>query len=407
MRRRPQEPDKPSVTIAKPTFAPMDSLGLVLSGGGSRAAYQAGALKALIPYVGDKGNPISVIVGSSIGAINGLVIGACLKDGFSQSVDQLEELWRERTFKNTFAGSASKAFFRAIKMATIQYAAPGPSATSSAIFDPSPLMNRIDEILGLNGGLTPENRSPELTAIGVMTTVEGSERKPLLFLSTHKHLDEEVMTGASFDVCYVDALSAKHGFASAALPSVLPPVELDTDAGKVRLVDGGISQNIPVDPAVRMGAKRVIVVDISGRSWWLDRYGEAHDTRPTWEVPAGLKTFCMRPPDTFVMRNPNPLGPILKAAVSSSTGRFIRSVGPVWPLFQLLKTKLGEDVAYEVMSYVALDQDYIHGLIEAGYQETLAILKNKSRIEFQRTENFEKWAKNINELPPSGVEATL
>ena len=393
MKRRPQDQDSPSVVSHKTSLPPSGKLGMVLSGGGSRAAYQAGALKALLPYLAqNKKNPISVIVGSSIGAINGLVLGACLDEGLQHAVDTLEDLWRERTFKNTFSGSPTKAFVRAIRMAARQYAAPGPSATSDAIFDPSPLMNRIDEIIQLNGGLRPEERAPDLNAVAVMTTVEGPERKPLLFASTHHRLDDHTMTGASFDVCYVDAISAKYGFASAALPSVLPPVELDTDHGKVRLVDGGISQNVPVDPAVRLGAERVILIDISGRHWWLDRYGEAHDTRPTWEVPAGFKTFCMRPPDTFVIRTIKPLGPILREAVNVSTSKFIRSVGPVWPLFTLLKNKLGEDVAYETMSYVALDPDYIHGLIERGYEETKLLLKNKTEIVFERTPNFDEWA---------------
>jgi hypothetical protein len=139
----------------------------------------------------------------------------------------------------------------------------------------------------------------------------------------------------------------------------------------------------------------VIVVDISGRSWWLDHYGEAHDTRPTWEVPAGLKTYCLRPPDTFVARNNTALGPLLKDAVKGSTGKFINAVGPVWPVFSLLKKKLGEEIAYEVMSYVALDPDYIGALIEAGYQETTKLLKNKSDLEFAHNESFEQMVKML------------
>ncbi|MEZ4753654.1 MAG: patatin-like phospholipase family protein [Bdellovibrionota bacterium] len=92
-----------------------------------------------------------------------------------------------------------------------------------------------------------------------MTTKEGiEERKPLLFLSSHTDFEEDLLKGASFEVYRVDELHAVHGFASAALPSVLPPVEIDTDQGMIRLVDGGISQNVPVDPCVRLGASRVI-----------------------------------------------------------------------------------------------------------------------------------------------------
>lgn len=396
MKRRPQDEDKPSISIDKTLGnGQLSKIGLVLSGGGSRAAYQVGALRALIPYLGHKSSKLSTIVGSSIGAVNGLILAAGLKNGLTDAVSQMEALWRERTFRNTFAGSPSRAFLRAIRLVIHQYASPGPKATNMAIFDPTPLMTRVDDAIKQCGGLHPNERDPNLDAVGVMTTMEGTERKPLLFVSTHNRISEETLAGASFDVCYVESLSAKHGFASAALPSVMPPVELDTEGGKVRLVDGGISQNVPVDPAVRLGAEKVVVIDISGRNWWLDRYGEAHDTRPKWEVPAAFKTFCLRPPETFVARNPTSLGHILKKAVGGSTSKFIKAVGPLWPVFSVLRKKMGEEVAYEVISYVALDPDYLAGIIEAGYNDTVTLLHNKRELEFNRTENFQKWAEAL------------
>jgi len=400
MRRRPQIRSKPSILFGsgpqRADAMPGDkSIGLVLSGGGSRAAYQAGALRALLPYLQDRSQPISVIIGSSIGAINGLITGACLKHGLGSAVEQLHELWIERTYRNTFANSPSKAFLRAIKVAATQYLAPGPHASAESIFDPSPLVSRVDQVLKDNGGLLPENRHSQLKAVGVMTTLEGQKRSPLLFISTRDQISSEIMAGATFQVRYHDDLQAKHGFASAALPSVLPPVELDDQGNKMRLVDGGISQNVPVDPAVRLGAHRVLVIDISGRSWWLDRYGEEHDTRPTWEVPAELETFCMRPPETLVIKNQEPFGPLLKEAVGSSTSKFINAVGPVWPLFTLLRKKLGEDIAYETMSYVALDKDYIQGLLERGFNETNKLLRHKVELEFIQSPNYKQWAKAL------------
>ena len=385
MKRRPQEPNLPAIRFNTSLLVRPGQLGLVLSGGGSRAAYQAGALRALLPYLRTT-QPISVIVGSSIGAINGIVLGACLKYGPAHAVDQIQQMWLERTFRNTFRGSPSRSFLKAIKIAAIQYMSPGPKASRDAIFDPTPLVTTIDKVLQDHGGLRPENRDPNLKAVAVMTTMEGAQRKPLLFASVQERISPQVIQGATFEVHYVDDMHAKHGFASAALPSILPPVELDSEAGKIHLVDGGISQNVPVDPAARLGADHIIIVDISGRNWWLDRYGEAHDTRPSWEVPANPDTFCVRPPETFIVRCRSALGPILKHAVSGRTSRFIAAVGPVWPLFTLLRQKAGEEVAYEVMSYVALDPEYLQGLIEMGFHETSALLKNKESLQFTREE---------------------
>jgi predicted acylesterase/phospholipase RssA len=387
MRRRPQEQDQRALRHLRSLKENQSDLGIVLSGGGVRAAYQAGALKALTQLLEKELNKTAVVLGSSIGAINGLVLSACLKHGISHSVSTLEEMWRERNFNNTFSGSRARAFLRALRIAAQQYVDPGPHSSNLAVFDPEPLRNRIDEQLHLHGGLRPEERAASLKAVGVMTTLEGTTRKPLVFLSSHRQLSPEEMSGATFDVCYVSELTSKHGFASAALPSLLPPVEIDTGNGTVRLVDGGISQNIPVDPAVRLGAHRIIVIDISGRTWWFDRYGEPHDTRPTWEVPAEDDTFCLRPPETLTIKNSSALGPFLKQAVGSSRKRFMDACGALWPFFALVKNKLGEDLAYEVMSYVALDPEYLNALLEVGYHDTMAVLQQRGNNLFVEHED--------------------
>ena len=136
-RRRPNDPNKKAAAAQRKLAHAEGDIGLVLSGGGSRAAYQVGSLKALIPYIKRDPDKIRVVVGSSIGAINGLIFAACLKEGLSDAVGQLDSLWRERTFRNTFAGSPSGAFVRAIRMAVWQYMSPGPKPTDTAIFDPN------------------------------------------------------------------------------------------------------------------------------------------------------------------------------------------------------------------------------------------------------------------------------
>ena len=143
----------------------------------------------------------------------------------------------------------------------------------------------------------------------------------------------------------------------------------------IRDSDGGISDNIPVDPAVRLGAERVIVIDASGRRWWFDHYGEPHDTRPSWEVVAQEETFCYFPRKNLEIMTKRPLGQLLKETAGRSRGDFIAALGPTWPIFKILKHKMGEDLAYEVMSYVALHPGYFEAVEELGFQETQELLK--------------------------------
>ena len=75
-----------------------------------------------------------------------------------EAISMIEDVWMERNFRNTFRGSPSRAFFRAIQIAIIQYTSPGPKSTDRAIFDPTPLMDRVDGLIKTGGGLNPENR---------------------------------------------------------------------------------------------------------------------------------------------------------------------------------------------------------------------------------------------------------
>lgn len=352
--------------------------GLVLSGGGSRAAYQVGALKALQEHIELDKAPFSVIVGSSLGAVNGILLAASAKRGFREAVDVLEEIWLERTFENTFGGSLSLTLLRSLRTGFVQYLAPGPHQTNLAIFDPAPLRQRIDEVLFHYGGANVGARRTGLKAIGVMTTIEGDEREGLLIVNARKPLEGDNGRGLSYKLHYVENLSSSHAFASAALPFVLPPAQLQLDAGEVKLVDGGISDNIPVDAATRFGAEELYVIDTSGKKWWFDRYGQPHYSSEPWTVPAPTGSYCLRPPHCTEIRSTRGLGSILKLAIGNTTRDYIRALGPTWPVYRLLRTRMGEELALETMSYAVIHPPFIRALMELGYEETKAILAKQS-----------------------------
>jgi len=355
-----------SASSAKPK-----SLGIVMSGGGSRAAYQIGALKAVNETLANSQLKPNIVAGTSVGAINSIVFGNCLNLGATQAIELIESIWNNRSYRNTFGGSIPRSFMKAIQIAILRYSSPGPQASEISIFDPKPLQDEIDLLIKDTAGNYPEY----LDAIAVMTTLEGSQRKPLLLAQLNNKTKKHNMKGATFELVEIERLKASHGLASAALPSVLPAVDLDIEQKKVRLVDGGICDNVPVDPAVRLGADEVILIDSSGRRWWFDRYDEPHDTKPKWEVPAQDESFCLCPDRFIECRNLEGLGMLLKQATGSSTRSFIQALGPTWPIFKILKHKMGEELAYEVMSYVALDPQYTKALLERGYNETKKVLK--------------------------------
>ncbi len=344
--------------------------GLVLSGGGARAAYQIGALKALFQLLPDEEKDFKLIFGSSIGAVNGALIAAGLRKSPEEAIASIEELWRERTFSNSFAGTFSMAFVRSLRVGFLQYLRPGPGPTSTAIFDPSPLSRRIDELLYDFGGASVDSHPTGLASLGVMATEEGFTRKSVLIVNSTLPDSEVNLDGSRFNIHRVNHLSAAHLLASAALPFVLPPVKLDTDEKNIVLVDGGIANNLPVDPAVRFGAKRVILIDTSGKKWWHDFHGRPYYTAESWAIDPTPGSSCALPNDFMEIVSPNSFGKILKNSIGSSTKDFMRALGPIWPVYRFLNNRMGEECALETISYTVLHKPYIAALIDLGFEET-------------------------------------
>ena len=86
--------------------------GLVLTGGGARAAYQVGVLAAIAQLRRDAGvpgaNPFPIICGTSAGAINASTLG-CYADDFDAAVDGLLHLWQGLHVENIYRADAFEA----------------------------------------------------------------------------------------------------------------------------------------------------------------------------------------------------------------------------------------------------------------------------------------------------------
>src|SRR5919109_2426932 len=92
--------------------------GLILMGGGSRAAYQVGVLKGIAsilretrrgldPTIAQGHNPFQIIVGTSAGGINAAAL-ACRADNFQESVAQIVHVWEnfhaEQVYRSDLLG---------------------------------------------------------------------------------------------------------------------------------------------------------------------------------------------------------------------------------------------------------------------------------------------------------------
>jgi NTE family protein len=186
-----------------------DMRAFVLSGGASLGAIQVGMLEALF----ERGIAPDLIVGSSVGAVNGAFIAG--REPSPQTARELGEIWR--------------------------------GLSRGAIFPFNPVTGLIG-FLGRGSHLVPAGNLRRLIVrYAAIDRLEDSPQ-PLHLIVT------DVLSGRELRVSRGPAVDAV--MASAAIPSVFPPVEFE---GRL-LMDGGVSNNTPISHAIELGADEIYVL---------------------------------------------------------------------------------------------------------------------------------------------------
>lgn len=252
-------------------------ISLVLSGGGARGAYEAGALRYIFEDVAKElGRPIrfSTISGTSVGALNAAWIAATIDDP-ARSVQRLWYLWRTLQFSNVVNISYQdvwRAFRRAFgedeDRTKIARALPGPFAK---IVKPKATHREggflkttfFDHLVRNEIPFANIRRNIDrglLDAISVSTTdiVTG---RTTIFIDSHTGVIPP-WTRDFRRVAISGPMTPEKVLASAAIPLVFPAVKI----GNHWYCDGGIRQNTPIAPALRMGADKILVLSLQTKS---------------------------------------------------------------------------------------------------------------------------------------------
>ena len=193
----------PPVAVATCVPAPIGRdvpTALILTGGGAKGAYEAGALAAF----SERGLPIRLVAGSSAGALTAAMVAA-------GRADRLEATWRTMTREQIYSLRTS-VFFAGLLPGWLTLRALG---RASSLLDPRPLR----ETIAASVELDRIRSSP----IGLLVTATDMARRQT------RAFDNRTVT--------VEALVA-----SAAVPGLFPAVEVDG----ALLVDGGLTGRAPV-----------------------------------------------------------------------------------------------------------------------------------------------------------------
>ena len=228
---------------------------LVLSGGGARAAYQVGCLRALSQALPNY-RP-QILTGVSAGAINATHLAA-FQGSWQDSVEALVGLWQHMRTDKVYRTGLGPMMGRMAHWG-LHFVSGGRLGRKDirGMVQNAPLRSYLQEHLAADPatgeicGVDQNLADGWLKALAVMTTNYASGRSEA-WVDT---LEETIWSGSQVSA-RPTSLTIDHVMASAALPFFFPAVRLRNHWHG----DGGVRLAAPLSPALRLGAKRILAV---------------------------------------------------------------------------------------------------------------------------------------------------
>lgn len=224
-----------------------------MSGGGARGAYEAGVAEGLVDALGllprDKA-PFSVFAGTSVGAINTTFLAANAHRG-DMNVKQLTRVWRDlriaQHLRVDVAGflGLSNPFKRGEPKTRFGHYMLDPSRLEDVVRDNIPW-----------GSLRQNIKNNTVHAL-VLAALDIATGRTAMFADLHQTAVFKPSRSPR-RTSYREPITADHVLASAAIPLVFPARRI----GDTYYCDGGIRFNTPIAPAIRAGARRLVVVSL-------------------------------------------------------------------------------------------------------------------------------------------------
>ncbi|UVW29914.1 patatin-like phospholipase family protein [Massilia sp. H6] len=240
-----------------------EKTGLVLTGGGARAAYQAGVMHAIGRILADAGrpalrSPFDIICGTSAGALNATAL-ACRADDFASAVRGLLAVWE---------GVAAHQVYRADSLAVLRSGARWLSLLSfgwllrkwhaappQSLLDNTPLAGLLHRALDLPR-LDAALADGVLHALAITASSYSSGHHITFYQAAH----EIAPWSRHQRLALSTQISVEHLLASSAIPFIFPAVPLYLGGRREYCGDGSMRQLAPISPAIHLGATRVLVV---------------------------------------------------------------------------------------------------------------------------------------------------
>jgi len=238
---------------------------LVLSGGGARAAYQVGVLRALVRIrrealgpVARLRNPFGIICGTSAGAINAAALAANA-DRFEAAVEVVAKVWHNFSADQVYRADSLgviRTGARWLTMLSVGWViARWRRARPRSLLDNTPLAELLKRLVPLERlPMMFEQRQLHAFAVTASSYTSGEH---FTFFDAAQPIEA---WQRSQRVAVQTPLSQAHLLASSAIPFVFPATPLEVGGEHGWFGDGSMRQTAPLSPAVHLGAQRLLII---------------------------------------------------------------------------------------------------------------------------------------------------
>ncbi len=238
-----------------------NTTGLILSGGGARAAYQVGVLSAIARMRREagahQGNPFPVISGTSAGAINAAFL-ACHADNFDLAMEDLVQVWSqfqaEQVYRSDVLGMI-RSGARWLSLLSLGWLIAQKRLRPKSLLNNDPLSTLLQERIDLDR-LPTLLRDGHLQALAI-TASSYSTGEHVTFYDSCRAVTPWIRNQR---LAQHGRLSHQHLLASSAIPFIFPAMRLDGPQGSAYFGDGSMRQTAPISPAIHLGASKILVI---------------------------------------------------------------------------------------------------------------------------------------------------
>ena len=236
-----------------------NAVGLVMTGGGARGAYQAGVLKRVgeLKRARTQGNPFPIIGAASAGAINGAALATGCGD-FALATQLLAEGWATLKPSDIFhCDLVSQAQNSLTWILDLSFGAILGGGNARSLLDATPLRHFLSKRLDCNR-IQENIKCGNLYAFAISATNYNSGKSYLFIQGKKGH----PMWSRIRLVTVATKITVDHVCASSAIPMVFQPVRLKTPRGSAFFGDGCARLQQPLSPVIRLGAQKVFAIGV-------------------------------------------------------------------------------------------------------------------------------------------------